>query len=59
MTNLEKGLFHEVLGSQVTAVKCRGCGCDTVVNSVYVPYLVDGTIESCRGCREAMFGDSK
>jgi hypothetical protein len=44
--------FAEVLRSEVTMVKCRGCKTDQPVNKVYLPYLADG-INSCRNCRES------
>ena len=52
----EAGFFREVLQSQVDAVRCRRCGCDTVVNKAYAKYLVDGMIDSCRQCRNAEQG---
>lgn len=42
--------FKEVLSSEIAMVKCRSCGNDAPVNSVYLPYL-DGSIERCRQCR--------
>jgi hypothetical protein len=47
--------FAPIMKQEVASVKCAQCGCDTVVNTVYLPYLVDGRIESCRQCRDAEF----
>jgi hypothetical protein len=48
--------FAPIIQQSVTPVKCAQCGCDTVVNTVYLPYLVNGQVGSCRQCRDAEFG---
>jgi hypothetical protein len=50
------GFFAEVVQSEVVPITCARCGCETVVNKVYVPYLIDNQVGSCRRCRDAEFG---
>lgn len=43
--------FSEIMKSEVTLVRCRGCNTDQPVNNAYLRYLTNG-ISSCRHCRE-------
>jgi hypothetical protein len=42
--------FEEVLHSQVATVVCGSCGSEVAVNKVYLPYLVDHRVRSCKKC---------
>ena len=45
-------LIDEMEKTEIGLVHCHGCNAQRVINAVYLPYVRDTGIESCRFCRQ-------
>ena len=49
-------LIGFVENSETVPVWCHGCQMERKMNVVYAPYVQDIGLQSCRFCRDEMFG---